>query len=107
LPQSWVPIVQKTSRGYPIVGYGTVDLAQCYATPAVGSAFISYLTKHYTNATYNAIQTNNGLAGIANKGSSIFLKEIEAHILANEKNQAGPWYTDIQDAKVCAKVAGR
>jgi ABC-type phosphate transport system substrate-binding protein len=107
LPQSWVPIVQKTSRGYPIVGYGTVDLAQCYANPAVGAAFISYLTKHYSNATYTAIQTNNGLAGIANKGSSIFLKEIQAHILTNEKNQAGPWYTDIQDTKVCATVPGR
>jgi ABC-type phosphate transport system substrate-binding protein len=107
LPQNWVPIPQVTSRGYPIVGYSTIDLPQCFANAAVGTAFISYLNKHYTNATYEAIQANNGLAPVANKGSSIFLKEIEAHILTNEKNQAGPWYTDIQDTKVCASLPGR
>jgi hypothetical protein len=107
LPQSWVPIPQVSSRGYPVVGYASIDLPQCFANPAIGAAFVSFLTKHYTNATYQAIQTNNGLAPIANKGTSIYLKEIAAHILANQRNQAGPWNTDIQNPQVCGSLPGR
>jgi hypothetical protein len=105
-PLSWVPIIQTTSLGYPIVGYGTIDIPQCFASPAVAVGFIKYLTAHYTNATYKAIQANNALAGVANTGASKFLAPIGNHILKNVKDSTGVlWNTNIQNTTVC-KAAG-
>jgi hypothetical protein len=106
-PLNWVPIVQAVSLGYPIVGYGTVDLPQCYATKAIGAGVIAFLKDHYSSGAYQKIQVNNGLAGIANTSTSKFLAPIKQHILANSKKQGGPWNTDIDDKTVCAKLAGR
>jgi hypothetical protein len=68
--------------------------------------FIKYLTAHYTNATYKAIQANNALAGVANTGASKFLAPIGNHILKNVKDSTGVlWNTNIQNTTVC-KAAG-
>jgi ABC-type phosphate transport system substrate-binding protein len=103
LASNWVPVIQTTTEGYPIVGYGTFDLAQCYSNKAISTGLVAYLKLHYTNATYTAIQTNNGLVQIANAGASKFLAAVQKNILANSNK----WATDLGDKSVCAKLTGR
>ena len=105
-PLIWVPVVQTVSAGYPVVGYGSVDLAQCYATKAITTGILAFLTDHYTNATYLAIQKNNGLAGIANTSGSKFLAQIKGHILKNNAT-GGIWNVNIGNTTVCKGLAGR
>jgi len=100
---AWIPVIQQTSTGYPIVGYSTLDFAQCYATKAISTGLIAFLKLHYTNAAYTTIQANNGLAQIANAGASKFLAAVQKNILANKNG----WQTDIGDKAVCGKLAGR
>jgi hypothetical protein len=103
IPSNWVPVIQTATEGYPIVGYGTFDLAQCYSNKTISAGLLAYLKLHYTNATYTGIQANNGLVQIANAGAAKFLAAVQKNILAN----ANKWATDLGDKAVCAKVAGR
>jgi hypothetical protein len=105
-PLAWVPIPQIESSGYPIVGYGTIDVPQCFANSTVAKAFVKYLTLHYTNATYEAIQTNNGVARIINTGASKFYTTVADHILKNTAAQNGPWNTNIGNTTVCGGTSG-
>jgi ABC-type phosphate transport system substrate-binding protein len=102
-PALWVPVIQKTSAGYPMVGYTTLDLAQCYADPAILKAIKAWLTVHYEKGTYTTIQTENGLVSVANSGAAKFLTVIKKNILANKNH----WNTDIGDTTNCALVTGR
>ena len=102
-PANWVPTIQTVSSGYPIIGYGTFDLAQCYSDPVIAKAWLAYLKLHYTNASYITIQSNNGLVKIANSGAAKFLAAVQKNILAN----ANKWGTDIADKTACKGLAGR
>jgi hypothetical protein len=102
-PANWVPVIETVTSGYPIIAYGTFELAQCYSDPLITKAWLAYLKLHYTNATYEAIQSNNGLVKIANSGASKFLAAVQKNILANNNK----WDTDIGDKTNCAKVKGR
>lgn len=107
-PLNWVPIIQTVSSGYPIVGYGTFDLAQCYSDPNVEAGIIGFLTDHYKSASYLKIQANNGLVPVANTAASKFLATIYDHILTNKGTKAKPaWNTNIGNATACAGKAGR
>ncbi len=103
VPSNWVPVIQTATEGYPIVGYTTFDLAQCYSNTKIEAGLIAFLKLHYTSATYTGIQTNNGLVQIANAGATKFLAAVQKNILANTNK----WGTDIGDKTACAKVAGR
>ena len=46
-PLNWVPSVPKPAKGYPIVGYTTWELAQCYSSPTIASGLITFLTNHF------------------------------------------------------------
>jgi ABC-type phosphate transport system substrate-binding protein len=102
-PLAWVPVIQTVSKGYPIVGYTTIDLPQCYADPNVQAAMISFLTDHYTSPTYAAVQNSYGLVTIAKSGASKFLQAIEANILSNTTK----FNANIGNITVCAGVSGR
>jgi phosphate transport system substrate-binding protein len=102
-PSNYVPLIQTVSSGYPIVGYTTFDLAQCYADKTIGTAILDFLNDHYTKAAYQVPQSNNGFVDISNSGAEKFLAVIKDHILKNK----GKWNTDIQDKKLCARVVGR
>jgi hypothetical protein len=102
-PALWVPTIQVVSTGYPIVGYGTIDLPQCYANATISANIIDFLKDHYTNASYKAIQSSNALVSVANSGASKFEAAIAKNILANKSN----WNTNIGNATACAGKAGR
>ncbi len=104
-PVNLVPVIQTVSQGYPVVGYTTFDLAQCYHNPSVGNAFITFLqSDHYQGTgTYATTEINNGLVPLAKSGAKTFVAAIEANILANKKG----YNTNIQNGTVCAGVIGR
>jgi hypothetical protein len=106
-PLNWIPIIQSTSTGYPIVGYGTLDLAQCYSDPTIAAAIIAFLTDHYTSAAYKKIQKNNGLVAVANTHGANFIADITGHILSNKGSKKTAWNINIENATVCGKVVGR
>ena len=106
-PLNWIPIIQAVSTGYPIVGYGTVDIAQCYSDPTVAAAVIAFLTDHYKVAAYKGIQKKNGLVAVSATKGANFIAVIADHILANKGNAKTAWNIDIQDPKVCKGLVGR
>jgi ABC-type phosphate transport system substrate-binding protein len=103
-PQNWVPLVQTTTVGYPIVGYTTFDFAQCYQNANIKASVIAFLKLHYsTNATYASIINNNGFVALAGTQAKAFAPVITANILANTKK----WNDDIGDTTACKGLAGR
>lgn len=106
IPSNWVPVIQTTKLGYPIVGYGTIDLAQCYADPAIRAGIIRFLTAHYTNASYKTIQKAHGLVSLANTPGAKFYTTISQRILTNGGTGA-PWNLNIGNTTACNGKAGR
>jgi phosphate transport system substrate-binding protein len=105
-PSAYVPLIQIASTGYPIVGYTTFDLAQCYADTTVAAGIKAFLNDHYTNSSYLSIENNNGFVALSNSGAAKFLAVVRQHILSN-KNTHPAWNDDIQDKTVCKGLAGR
>jgi ABC-type phosphate transport system substrate-binding protein len=101
-PALWVPRVPAVTQGYPIVGYSTIDLPQCYADRNVAASLISFLKSHYNSASYATVQMNNGLAPLS-QGAKAYVTAITQNILANKHG----WNTDIQDPTACDGLAGR
>jgi ABC-type phosphate transport system substrate-binding protein len=103
-PLNWGPVVEVSTVGYPIVGYTTFDLAQCYSDPLIAAGIISFLTQHY-NATsaYAPIIARNGLVAIGSSGAKAFASAITGGILTNGKK----WNDNIQNATACKGLAGR
>jgi phosphate transport system substrate-binding protein len=106
-PTAYVPLIQTVSTGYPIVGYTTFDLAQCYADKTVATAIKKFLTDHYTKAAYLAPQANNGFVSVSNSGAVKFLAVIRDHIIADKAKFGGKWNTGIEEASACKGLVGR
>ncbi len=102
-PSNWVPVIQTTAVGYPIVGYSTFDLPQCYANPAIASGMIAFLTDHYRNSGFLKVEQNNGLAAPANTAGARFVQSVVANILVNHNH----WNVNIENAMACNGHAGR
>jgi hypothetical protein len=103
-PLVWVPVIQVTSAGYPIVGYGTLDVAQCYQNSVIAAGVIAFLTDHYKKAPYLAIEANNGLVPLKKAGKTQLEKLVLDHLLSNG---AGDWNINIGNATACSGLAGR
>ncbi len=104
MPANYVPLVPTPALGYPVVGYTTFDFAQCYATPAVASGIISFLTDHYsTTAAYATSISNNGFVSISSSGAKAFVSVITGGILGNTKK----WNDNIENATACKGLVGR
>jgi ABC-type phosphate transport system substrate-binding protein len=102
-PVNWVPVIQVASRGYPIVGYSTIDVPQCYSNKTIQAGVIGFLRSHYNLPAYRTIQHNNGLVAVSNSLSAPFAAAIRQNLLSNVNG----WNTDIGDAAVCSAVVGR
>jgi hypothetical protein len=102
-PALWVPVIQTVSSGYPIVTYTTIELAQCYADPALQAGVLLFMKDHYNLASFKSIQANNGLVSVTNSGAAKFLAAVRDNILANKNG----WNTDIGNPVACAGRAGR
>jgi ABC-type phosphate transport system substrate-binding protein len=105
-PNNYVPLIQTTTAGYPIVGYTTYDFAQCYANPTISAGIIAFLKDHYLNTTYTGDQNNNGFVAMSASGANKFLTVIRQHIIANI-NSSPAWNVDIEDKTACKGLAGR
>jgi ABC-type phosphate transport system substrate-binding protein len=101
-PLDWVPNNPAPASGYPIVAYSVLLVPQCAANPAVSAGLLAFLTAHYSNSAYLAVQANNGLAKLSTSAAGV-LTAIKANLLAN-KNK---WNVDIQDKTACKAVTGR
>ncbi len=102
-PMNWVPIVQTVSSGYPLVGYTSFNFAQCYAAAGITEALKAFLTLHYTNSGYAAIEHANGFATLKDVAANGFVADILANMLADTQK----WHTNIGDPTACAGLVGR
>jgi hypothetical protein len=102
-PLKWVPVVPLVTTGYPIVGYGTFDLAQCYQNKSISNALIDFFKSHYSTAGYLSIEANNGLVPLSKTKATKFVTAVVDDILGNKSN----WNTNIGNATACAGLAGR
>jgi ABC-type phosphate transport system substrate-binding protein len=103
-PAKWVPTTGFVTTGYPVVGYTTFDLAQCYADKTIGAGIIAFMKLHYsTNATYAGIISTNGFVSIASSGAKAFAGPIQTAILSNRLKYG----VDIDDTTNCVGFAGR
>jgi ABC-type phosphate transport system substrate-binding protein len=98
-PASFDPLVPQPTAGYPIVGFTTWDLAQCYSNPAVATGIRNFLMNFYTSPTLTTSQFTNGFSPLPNN----FYAVISADIFNNTNNLN----LNIQNATACAGKTGR
>ena len=107
-PQNWVPLPITVSTGYPIVGYTTFDVAQCYASPSIAAGIINFLKNHYASTTSYATQmANNGFVTIAKSGAKVFPAAILDRILGNVGGPKLAWNININNPITCKGKTGR
>ena len=99
-PSAYVPLIQTTKTGYPVVGYTTFDLAQCYKNVNVAAALKVFLNDHYSSAAYKAIETNNGFPTLSLTKASGFVTVIKNNILGNSSGNK----LDIEDKAACKGI---
>ena len=99
-PNSFIPVAAVPTTGYPIVGYTTVLMAQCYAAPGVAGALRGFLNQFYTSATFRALENSNGFAALPSP--TLTNRIISTYLTASAANA-------INDAGTgaCAGLTGR
>jgi ABC-type phosphate transport system substrate-binding protein len=100
---AFVPVPTSVGAGYAYVGYSTFDFAQCYTNPLIATALTNFLSDHYKVASYEAIQTNNGLAPLSKTNASKYLTAVTTYILPGKKDLG----TEIGSKSACKGLAGR
>jgi phosphate transport system substrate-binding protein len=102
-PLNWVPAIPVANKGYPIVGYTTMDLSSCYASPTAGKLVITML-KDILKKTgaYAANVTNDGFVPLANSGAAKFYTAVSNDFLSNKSGDN----LNI-DGSECAGLTGR
>ena len=99
-PSAYVPLIQTTKTGYPVVGYTTFDLAQCYSVTNVATSIKTFLNDHYGVAAYKATQTDNGYVSLGKTKAAGFVTVIKNNILANKTGNS----LDIEDKTACKGI---
>ena len=99
-PSAYVPLIQTTKSGYPLVGYTTFDLAQCYTVKAVGTSLVNFLNDHYGVAKYKTTEANNGFISLNLTKASGFVTAIKNNIFSNSKG----YNLDIDNSTACAGI---
>jgi phosphate transport system substrate-binding protein len=98
-PTLWIPLIETTSAGYPIVGYTAFDFAQCYQNAGVSKGILAFLRAHYGTGSPKTTQIDSGFAPV----EAGFRTAIKQHILAN----TGAWNDNIGNPTACAGLFGR
>lgn len=57
---NWVPNSANPTTGYPVSGTSQIILSECYATPAIASSLVNFLTDHYSTAEFTSVVNGNG-----------------------------------------------
>ncbi len=96
-PTKYVPAVADPSVGYPIVGFTTWEIAQCYADANTGNAIKGFLSGLYSNP---ALLFNLNQAGFSPVPSQL-TRAITRNLLSNTGTGAGSLNIDVQNPAVC------
>ncbi len=91
-PTKWIPIVADPLQGYPIVGYTTLEFAQCYANSAIANEIKAWIGQLYGAGNKTNLTKEGFVAAPAGYGASI--------VKAFTKNTFG-FNLDIQNAAIC------
>jgi len=102
-PLNWVPTIAVALKGYPIVGYTTMDLSSCYADAAAAKAIQLFLKDQYTNSAYKTIITNNGFVPLVNTAATKFATDVTNTFFNNNNG----YKLNINNAHLCAGLSGR
>ena len=102
-PLNWVPAIPQANKGYPIVGYTTMDLSTCYANKQAGTAINGFLTAQYNNTAYTTIIKNNGFVPLPNSGASKYVTAVVNNFLSNTSKHN----LNIDNTTTCASYPGR
>jgi ABC-type phosphate transport system substrate-binding protein len=102
---AFVPVPIAESEGYPLVGYTTFDLAQCYKNKTVGSALVVFVGDHYNTASYEKTEENNGFVPLKLTEAAGYTTAISTYIFP--KNGGTDYGTEIGSVSGCKNKAGR
>lgn len=103
-PLNWVPAIPQTTKGYPIVGYTTIDVSSCYSASTRGKLVIAILKDILKKSgSYATNVTDDGFVPLANSGAAKFYTAVSNDFLSNKSG----YNLDIDDATTCASYAGR
>ncbi len=97
--QAFVPQIPTPRSGYPIVGFETIDISQCYKDANVGNSIADYLGDLYSDPPYENLITQSGF--------SVVPSTLSNAILNNIYNNNNNYNADIQNATVCTAGKGR
>jgi len=95
-PAQYVPAVPKPSTGYPIVGYTTLEMAQCYANSNVGTGMYEFLNNLYTQPAMASLIVQNGFVPLQGTPLANYIVD---HLVNGDSADVPP--LDIQDPNVC------
>jgi len=102
-PLNWVPAIPTTLKGYPIVGYTTVDASTCYSVADRGKLVIDILeTFLKKSGAYATNTTNDGFVPLANSGAAKFYTAVDDTFFTNKSG-----YNLNIDGSACAGLPGR
>jgi len=96
-PTKFVPAAPDPSSGYPIVGFTTWEVAQCYADANTGNAIKGFLNGLYGNP---ALIFNLSQAGFTQVPGAL-TRAVTRNLLSNAGSGAGKLNIDIQNPAVC------
>ena len=105
-PVSFVPVAANPGpgNGYPIVGYTTFVLPECFADASVAATLKTLITDLYRNAGYGSAIRANGFTPIASGVASTVISDylLTGGTAASTINGVGAGHPGL-----CASVAGR
>jgi ABC-type phosphate transport system substrate-binding protein len=102
-PLNWVPLIPVTTKGYPIVGYTTIEVSSCYANKAAGTAIIGLLNDTFGNSSYETIIKNNGFVTLSSSAASPYVQAVKADFTGNTSG----YDLNIDNTTVCGSLPGR
>ena len=101
-PLNWVPSIPVTTKGYPIVGYTSIEASTCYANKTAGTDLINFLKAEATGP-YITIIKDDGDAPLSNTAAAPFGTAVNNDFLTNTSG----YNLNIDNATTCASYAGR
>jgi phosphate transport system substrate-binding protein len=97
-PADYVPSEANPPHFYPIVGFTTVDLAQCYANANIGFDILEYWQDFYSLPYMASLLVQNGFTPLpTNLSNAVFNNLLTAGATNN---------TDLMEPNVCASAGG-
>lgn len=97
-PADYVPPEADPPHFYPIVGFTTADLAQCYANATIGFDVLEYWSDFYSLPYMANLLVQNGFTPLpTNLANSVFNNLLTAGAAGN---------TDVMEPNICASAGG-